>query len=314
MSLIVDRPCFSTPLPRCPIKVILATSVPPRISRKLRGGVEWGLEYQRFCIESWAKAGVSVVSVNTESETEVLAHTYPGLEVAPVPRHAAITYGRPFVWVDDVLQMLAATDADIVGIINSDIALRLVPGELDAVLDLARDGLVVYNRTEVDGPHQATGPLYRYGFDVYFFPRRYIERFRMEGLALGVPWWDYWMLLNAVFEGIPIHLIQNDSARHLTHPNNWDLRAWEKAARVIALRIRQYQRRFNGRSADDGVGAFSSSVIDLMLGSLRFDSNANFLGGSLNHGLGTMFGLCIVNYVEQFAVYYDAATAEVSGS
>src|SRR3981189_1928829 len=45
----------------------LFTSLPPRTTR-IVSGHDFGLAYQRACIDSWVAAGFDVVSLNSESE------------------------------------------------------------------------------------------------------------------------------------------------------------------------------------------------------------------------------------------------------
>jgi len=286
------------------LSILLATSVPPKISRKHPDGVDIGIQYQQHCINTWAEAGWKVVSLNPAAEVEKVSAMYDGLAISPLRRDSHAVYGRPLIWMSDVLDFLAASDAEVVGIVNSDICLQISPAEAEALAEMATAHMMAYNRTEIAHIHQETGPLYRYGFDLYLFPKSAIPRLRMDGLALGAPWWDYWMLLNSLLESLPVRVVQGDGARHLTHPNNWNVRSWEIAAQIVARRVREYRierRAGHDNNSIDPSSEFFASFADDLIGSLRFDTKANFLGNSLNHGFGTILGLFIVRLLERSA-------------
>jgi len=286
-------------------RVCLATSVPPVLRREIAPGIDIGPRYQRLCIESWAATGWRVLSVNIPEEAAALRAMHPRLALAEAPRSARAVFGRPFVWIEDLFAALEAQDAEVAGIVNSDIWLALAPAERDAAAARARDGLVVYNRAEIAHLAQRSGPLYRYGFDLFLWPRDLPRRLDMRGLALGVPWWDYWIILNALLLDVPVWLVQNPSARHLTHAQNWDPRHWETAVRSVVRRIGEFRRAAAADRAASGqrggLDVFVDAVMDQLVGSIRFDQNAAFLGAQLNHGIGTMLGLDMVRVIERHA-------------
>jgi hypothetical protein len=285
--------------------VCLATSVPPVVRREIASGIDIGPRYQRLCIESWAATGWRVVSANPAEEAAAVRLTYPGLEVAEVGRSAQAVFGRPFVWIEDILAVLDRQDAEVTGIVNSDIWLALDPAERDAVAACAREGMVAYNRAEIVHLGQRTGPLYRYGFDLFLWPRDLSRRLDMRGLALGVPWWDYWIILNALLLEVPVRLVQNPSALHLSHAQNWNPRHWEAAVRSVVRRIGEFRAALAAERAAAGqarsVDGFVDTVMDQLIGSIRFDANAGFLGAQINHGVGTLLGLQMVRLIERNA-------------
>jgi hypothetical protein len=286
------------------LKVNLATSVPPKIVRRLPNGLDIGYSYQNRCIHSWGQAGFAVTSLNPSGETEQIASLYPDLALAAVEKDAKSMFGRPLIWMSDIMDFLDSADSEIVGIVNSDVLLDFNDQQIVSTLDVAKDHLVAFNRTEVVHPGQTAGPLYRYGYDLYLFPRRFIQCFRMRGFALGAPWWDYWLLLNALLENLPLMVVQSQSAKHLTHPNNWNIKSWETTAQCVAENFRYYRHRSDQHTHNTSQAGFSTlanSITDLFVGSLRFDEKSNFLGQSINHGIGTLLGLSAVRTIEDHA-------------
>lgn len=281
---------------------VLATSIPPRLSRLDMMGAEIGEVYQRHCIASWKTPGLRVVSVNHHDEADVIRQLHPNIEVMTVPTHAGALYGRPFVWVTDALETLRAQGSEVVGIVNSDIFLSMTPEYLATLIDKARDGVVVANRTEVCHFGQVEGPAYRYGYDLYLFPRKMIDDVEMDGFALGVPWWDYFILLDALWSGYDIHLVQRPIARHLTHEQKWSVPLWEKTSDLVASRIERRLGRMRSRASGGGLEARRAGMAADMLGllshTLRFRSPEFFLSKDIRHNLGTLLGLSMVRLFE----------------
>src|SRR5690606_11534364 len=143
------------------------------LKREVAPAGDLGALWQRRCIASWAGAGWRAFSVNPEAEVATISAAYPGLEVRAVGRSAEAEYGRAFVWIEDLFVALdREAEGELVGLVSSDIELAMPPVEREAVAARARGGaLVIYNRTELRHPGQRTGPLYRYGYDLFVMPR-----------------------------------------------------------------------------------------------------------------------------------------------
>jgi hypothetical protein len=296
--------------------VCLATSALPALRRDAAPGIDLGALWQRRCVESWVRTGWRVVSVNPEAELAALAAVHPDLELRVAPGSAAAEYGRPFVWIDDLFATLdRETGAELVGLVNFDIELALDAAERDAVAARARDGaLVIYNRTEIRHLGQRSGPLYRYGYDLFVMRREMMRRLDMRGFALGVPWWDYWLALDALLCGVPVVLVQNASVRHLAHAQAWSTRNWERAIGLVVRRIGAARARLaQHRPAaveESRLDALTATAMDMLVGAIRFDAKAGYMGAHLNHGIGTLLGLAIVSLVERHAHRIVPATAE----
>src|SRR5690606_13079632 len=191
-------------------------------------------------------------------------------EVRAVGRSAEAEYGRAFVWIEDLFAALdREAESELVGLVNSDIELAMSAPEREAVAARARGGaLVIYNRTELRHPGQRTGPLYRYGYDLFVMPRSVMRRLDMRGFALGVPWWDYWLALDALLKDVPVVLVQNPSARHLAHAQAWSTRNWERAIGLVVRRIGAARARLEARRAgtlrESEVDALTATVMDML--------------------------------------------------
>ena len=85
--------------------VCLVTSVPPRLKRKAPDGQDFGPAYQRRCVASWLAEGWDVVSVNPAAECETVREAHPGLRVEAVDGSASAAFGKPCVWIEDMLSL-----------------------------------------------------------------------------------------------------------------------------------------------------------------------------------------------------------------
>ncbi len=160
------------------------------------------------CAASWPAPGWRVLTVNPAEETASLGELPPGVEAVPAQPGVAETFGRPGTWVGDALAQAIGTGAPVVGIVNADIRLDLDAGRRAALMERARTRLVACNRMDLGHPGQQEGPFYRYGYDLLLMPRDMAQMIDLRGFALGVPWWDYWILLDALLQGMPVEVVQ----------------------------------------------------------------------------------------------------------
>src|ERR1044072_7633021 len=86
----------------------LLTSLPPRMSRPLPDGREFGAQYQAMCVASWREAGFSeIVSINSRRELEPQPQIYDlakslGVRVVAVDRDAAEQVGKAYAYIADI--------------------------------------------------------------------------------------------------------------------------------------------------------------------------------------------------------------------
>lgn len=209
-----------TPSPPAAIPgVALATSLSPR------GGDE-----QRAAMATWRDFAACLISVNAPEEIDILAPAYPDVRFVAAARDGRDVFGRPLIFIDDILDALDATGAALTGIVNADIRL-LSADRLSADLRTAgADALTLCHRIDLADAADTTGTPYLMGFDAFFFPRARIADLRGSRLPLGAPWWDYLFPVLALAAGLPVHIPAPAAAGHVVHPLNWSPEAFVAAA------------------------------------------------------------------------------------
>ncbi|MBF0375822.1 MAG: hypothetical protein HQL39_20740, partial [Alphaproteobacteria bacterium] len=204
-----------------PEPVALATSLAPH-----------RLDVQRRAVASWLRPGIRVLSVNTAAEAAFLKPLFPEIEFLVSQSDSGPDFGRPLAPIDDLLAALRASGSPTTGILNSDIILEETDRPLRDVLRSDFEGMRLAHRVDDDGGHRMT---YASGYDLIMFPANLIPTLQGSGLWLGMTWWDYWLPLRLMVEGIPLAMIEPTPAVHAYHPPAWRQEHFS-ASSVTALR------------------------------------------------------------------------------
>lgn len=187
---------------------------------------------QKIAVASWMKQGFNVVSINSEEEIKELIPVFPEVSFAAARRNAGNTFGKPYIYFDDVLTYLSNEQgSNVCGIVNSDVI--LAGQELyDKISCEAIDALVFGSRVEIESLKALQGNMYDRGFDFFFFDKKLISLFPKEEFCLGVPWWDYWAVLIPLIHQenaeVKYHVkkVTNPVAFHIKHTVNWNEYSW----------------------------------------------------------------------------------------
>jgi len=277
-------------------EVALATSIPPAMRRPGPGGIEAGPAWRAACAASWTAPGWRAITINPTDELDRLGDLPAGVEPVAAQPGVAETYGRPGAWIADALASALATGAPVVGLVNADILLKLDAAARAALAERATRGMVACNRTDVLHHHQQEGTVYRYGYDLVLMPRDMAARLDLAGFAFGVPWWDYWIVMDAMLQGLPVMAAQCEGIRHLSHAQAWDRAGWRHALSVLigrlAPRRAELTRLVPGRVAE--------AMADLLL-ALAPAGEAGYPLDDLMVIAGTRFGLEVVRMAERDA-------------
>ena len=186
-----------------------------------------GLDRQIKAIESWKELGFDVVSINCEEEIEILQSSFPDVKFVQAKRDARDLFGKPFIYFDDFLEYFKSVDTEICGIVNSDIFLAGDEGIIPFIRSHAKDSLVYGSRIDVDSLEVLDGNVYNDGFDFFFFHKSLMHCFPKSDFCIGQPWWDYWVPLIPVLEGIQVKKFVSPFAYHLMHPYKWHREHWD---------------------------------------------------------------------------------------
>ncbi|HUA53743.1 MAG TPA: hypothetical protein VMB81_16340 [Candidatus Sulfotelmatobacter sp.] len=170
------------------------TSIPAKVQRHDRRGVDIGQAYTERCVRSWLEGGHRVISVNTPAEIDQIASRFADVEFRAVERSAVAAVGRPLVYMSDLLNECAVAEADVVGIVNADLFLH-APKSFDRLLARMDGRTLVYAERldvdDVDDPSEAEP--YSAGMDCFLFSPSMVKEIGDENFIFGECWWDYWL-------------------------------------------------------------------------------------------------------------------------
>jgi len=203
-------------------KLTVATSITPR-----------RLDEQQEAIKSWQKLGFKVVSFNCAEEIESLSRRFPAVQFVEAKRDARGLFGKPLVYLDEILRYLWQTGGDICGIVNSDVHLAGDSGIVSFIRREARNGLVYGPRRDIAALGDSDGQLCETGFDFFFFDRSLIPVFPESQFTIGMPWWDHWMPLVAILNGFEAKRLVSPFAYHLRHEQAWQQQQWLYLAKEL---------------------------------------------------------------------------------
>ncbi|HEX42765.1 MAG TPA: glycosyltransferase [Phycisphaerales bacterium] len=202
---------------------------------------------QENAVRSWLDLGFRVISVNCREEVDRLAPAFPRVEFMAAPRDARDLYGKPLVYLDDVLGVLAVNAGDLCGIVNADIHLSGDRGLLDFIEHQASQSLFYGSRLDVDALGDEDGTIYNCGFDFFFFDKSLIARIPASNLCLGMPWWDYHLPVAALLNGAELRRLTTPVARHIRHTFEWSGDHWGRLASEFFQSLRGgIDLHFNG--------------------------------------------------------------------
>jgi hypothetical protein len=196
-------------------RAVIATSLPP-------GNADLHMR----AVASWRKLGFDIISLNAQDEIDAVSGTYPHVEFKAASRDARSSFGRPYVYLDDLLSVLVDTGAETLGIVNADIHLVCRDEFRNFLADNASHGLVYGPRVDVNSLAASEGRFYHHGFDYFFFSPKQAQRLPASPFCLGQPWWDLHLPWAFAQGGNPLHLNTSAVAFHKSHEMNYSKPEW----------------------------------------------------------------------------------------
>ncbi|MGM7719634.1 hypothetical protein [Metabacillus sp. Hm71] len=192
-------------------KMLVATSIAPN-----------NIERQKMAINTWINLGFEVVSLNSQEEITKLSPFFPNIKFQVVTRNAQARFGKPYVYIHDFMQYFKKTDFKVCGIINSDIHIKGIDkGFLNFLYNESLDSLVYGHRVDVDNLSKLNGTQSS-GIDYFFFDKKLANIYDDDGLCMGRPAWDWWMVVVPVSKNIKTKRLLNQIAFHKKHHQQWD--------------------------------------------------------------------------------------------
>lgn len=205
--------------------ITIATSIAPR-----------NIENQRLAVSSWKLLGFRVMSVNSADEIAVIKGHFPDVEFVVATRDAREEFGKPYVYFDDLLECLGKRGSAVCGIVNSDIHLRADAHFVNFLLAEAPGSFIFGCRIDVPSLESREGKPFVYGYDFFFFDKRFTVIYPREKFCMGLPWIDYWAVLVPALRNLPLKKLVTPVAYHVTHALNWN----EGIRKSLNLAIARY--------------------------------------------------------------------------
>ncbi|MBM7865254.1 DUF268 domain-containing protein [Heliobacterium gestii] len=204
----------------------IATSIAPR-----------DITTQQRAIWSWVLQGFHIISFNIPSEIESLKDHFPFVEFVAVSRDASQPFGKPYVYLHDILAYYHRSDHDLCGIVNSDIHFFQ---DIRWFIEKEAPGSMVFgSRVDIERIDNPIGSIEKRGLDYFFFDKKIASLYPDEGFCLGLPWWDYWILLIPIYHQIPLKYIGTPFGYHVYHPQRWNVENWYYFKDIILKHVEQ---------------------------------------------------------------------------
>lgn len=199
---------------------VLLTSIPPC---RRDEHFEKNIAFQKQCIQSWIATGHKPISLNCERELVTVAPAFPEVEFHPAYRTTEPINGRPLVFISDLISLGLAQSRPRMAICNADVFFDPPIPFADTI---SNDLPLVYShRIDLESlGTAATGKVF-YGIDYVNVTETFASGLPDSNFAMGLPWWDYWLPLEALRESHrPVSLLWNRSPllKHLIHGDRWD--------------------------------------------------------------------------------------------
>jgi len=209
--------------------VVIYTSLAPNMRRKALGR-EIGESYQRACIESWRKLGTEIVSLNSGSEIRSLSNKEYGVSFLETSAE------RPRI--ADFVNAAQKSSKKIAAIVNADCLLTAAQPTIDAATRAAAQGMVLFERLNVQPDSICPSGVHCSGFDLFLFRIDPLESLALdERFTIGSPWWDYYFPLAYEAAGGKLYSLPGPALIHLDHPRAYSTQSQEENEQIISSYI-----------------------------------------------------------------------------
>ena len=196
-------------------KVTLYTSVPLQLKRETKSE-DYGVSYQKECINSWREAGFKIASLNADCEIDILLGK--GYDIEFISNGGSQNRTK----IATFLSTIRNSGESVAGIINADCFLMNPGMAIGNILKAAEGSVILLERLNIDpNMMRATGSR-SLGFDAFFFDTRFIENIvDGDNWTIGDPVWDYWFPLVMHIAGASLKAPNAPIIVHLNHVQQW---------------------------------------------------------------------------------------------
>lgn len=191
------------------ISVPVATSIAPKRN----------MEQQINALLTWKKAGFSIISFNSVKEIQQIQPFFPDITFVEVINTGEQEFGKPYIYLTEILNYFRNINSNILGLVNSDIYLNTSGDFLSFICTEAREAFVFGSRMDVESLEDKNGTMYTSGFDFFFFDKSFLSLYPSGDVkfCLGLPWWDYWFPFIAIRLDLPVKKLVTPVAYHVIH-------------------------------------------------------------------------------------------------
>ncbi len=179
-------------------------------------------ERQTECLNTWKRAGLRILAVQTTAEIAEMREQYPQVSTWCVDSEP----GPPRI---SRLAGLAVTLQKTVMLINSDIEIR---GEQRIIREALAAGSLVGVRYNYDRVWWQS-EMEQWGIDVFSFSPEIAAALPALDLRIGRPMWDYWIPQHLKEQGAKAAWIKEPLFFHRSHALNWTQADWQAGADVF---------------------------------------------------------------------------------
>jgi hypothetical protein len=176
-------------------------------------------DMQEISARSWIDFGFEYTTINSKSDN---VSPPDGGKIILTEKTGLHLYGKPYIFIDSLLDQAILDDVDFAIITNSDIELRGNP--IPQILK-SRDGLVISKRWDWNNQMISTSP-YEGGFDVFVIEKNFLKSWPISNFVLGQPWWDYWIPYWMIKSGNIVYENDNPIYYHKIHQTQYDTNQW----------------------------------------------------------------------------------------
>lgn len=184
------------------------------------------MEWLDRCLQSWDDYGFEPFTVNAVSEN---VDNFPRIEKfgrLQVQRDGSERFKKKYVPIADMMQVAAERFSGPVAIVNADILLELSQEARERIHTLKPGNCIVVKRFDVQDMTLENAEKYRSGYDFFVFHSEDLARMPDNGMYFGLPWWDHFIPVSVINQGVKRLPSDGIDIYHLLHTNRWKRRIW----------------------------------------------------------------------------------------
>ncbi|MGQ0457020.1 MAG: hypothetical protein ACT4OU_08155 [Hyphomicrobium sp.] len=199
----------------------LVTSIPSLFSRRAADGSDVGRDYAHACIRSWRQSGFDPITVNAAREGRAQVIVDENVKQVLVDRDAEAEFGKPLVYLSDLIQAARGAADGPVAITNADIILDVPAGLRKQIENLEPGECIVQKRVDINDVDSRRGRRFEAGYDLFVYHAADLARFDGGPMVMGLPWWDHYLPIRMYLEGLRPMSVDQPFVFHLLHEDRW---------------------------------------------------------------------------------------------